>query len=684
IKKSNGEVAFITAKTQNTRKAMDENTNIIEKIRVVSKFISKKSENVVNSIIDKDYTPKEYSIDDFYTMEISEKIDIDLSSIEEFKDYDLSLNNLNIENNAEIELRIEPVEKEKIDIKEISGYEKNNILDSYAMDLSNLNFDDGTFTKVAKGHVLWKCAEWNYTTQSCYGTWKKILDITPGEAYSIIVSNVDPGYAETGLVTINTNKSTYHPGEISEIFIAVLDMNGYLVENANITLNVTLPNGTLYQYFTDSNDIISLEKGIYKTTFYDTNQEGNYSLDVVVIPNVEQNTTLSTIFMSSQMNVQNYYPYDILRSAPMAINPFNGPFEVNITIIDYNDSLFFDFTEKIPKEFIVYSSQGAIITSDLTSKYLTWQNLANNSKVSYVVQAPLISPELWTLGRSYITDGYFTYTEFRPWYIAADPVSQSRPTNFTDANSIGTNETNAYDNSTTTYAVIQLDTAVAARYVVYNTFNITPFNPDSVINNLNVTFDVQTSGTFTNDAWTLQYTNNSGTTWTTCSSGTTSLTRQNITCNVANSTGWNITTFSNNFQVRIGGNRNGAADGVSMLVYETYATLNYTPPNVVPSPQSVQKNQTSVYQNDSILFNSTWIDTDGTLSHWIFSWNNSGTWVNSTAYAFNLSTNLSNITQTVNGTGGAVIGWQFFANDTQGGWNTTGIQTFTILMPDTT
>ena len=77
----------------------------------------------------------------------------------------------------------------------VSGY-----VNSYAIDPTGLNFTDFdslTFTATAKGTALYKCKNWNFTAETCIdGNWTKIMDITPGQNYTVTLTAADPGYAE--------------------------------------------------------------------------------------------------------------------------------------------------------------------------------------------------------------------------------------------------------------------------------------------------------------------------------------------------------------------------------------------------------------------------------------------------------------------------------------------------------
>jgi hypothetical protein len=66
----------------------------------------------------------------------------------------------------------------------------------------------------------------------------------------------------------------------------------------------------------------------------------------------------------------------------------------------------------------------------------------------------------------------------------------------------------------------------------------------------------------------------------------------------------------------------------------------------------------------------------GSLSHYIFSTNNTGTWVNDTAVAFS-GTTWANTTKTLNYTTYVKVQWKVYANTSLGDWSETGIQELT-------
>lgn len=67
---------------------------------------------------------------------------------------------------------------------------------AYAVNLYDLQFNVSSFTAIASATELWKCKDWNFTTQECYGTWEFYMNLTPGSEYSVKLYPGDPGFVE--------------------------------------------------------------------------------------------------------------------------------------------------------------------------------------------------------------------------------------------------------------------------------------------------------------------------------------------------------------------------------------------------------------------------------------------------------------------------------------------------------
>jgi peptidylprolyl isomerase len=82
-------------------------------------------------------------------------------------------------------------------------------------------------------------------------------------------------------------------------------------------------------------------------------------------------------------------------------------------------------------------------------------------------------------------------------------------------------------------------------------------------------------------------------------------------------------------------------------------------------------------------FSSYWSDNVG-LSGYIFSTNNTGTWVNDTMKSLNGMAAWANTTKTLNSNVGGVIGYRWYCVDSNNKWSSTGIKTLTTTSGTTT
>ncbi|MCP3682408.1 MAG: DUF2341 domain-containing protein [bacterium] len=325
---------------------------------------------------------------------------------------DVSIKRINFRElnfSGNIELGLSDVNEATVDI------ESKNIVNAYSVDPTALSFTNATVSVVAQGTELYKCKDWNFEQQICTGEWKKVMDITPGQEYDFVLTAEDPGYAETGVATVNTKKSIYRPNEAAEIVMVVLDTGGHLVDGAAVDLEITMPDGQKRQYSTSLGSIVETDRGIYEATFSETALEGNYNLFVKAVGDNVDNA------MQSYFSVKSYYEFDILRTTPVTMDPGKGPFDSSIQIVSFTNSSVFDFSEVLPASFTISDLGGASVSEVDEKKILTWSNLENNSIVSYSAQPPQVTPELYELGPSYVTYNSQTFTEARPWFLAIDP-----------------------------------------------------------------------------------------------------------------------------------------------------------------------------------------------------------------------------------------------------------------------
>jgi len=208
----------------------------------------------------------------------------------------------------------------------------------------------------------------------------------PGKFKLVVESDngMEELWFDWGLISINTKKSLYHPGETAEIIMVVLDNEGYLVSSANVSLVMTSPNGTVSNFSTLNGDMTETKRGIYEVT-HETVETGNYTINA----SAKARGVESSI--DSYFVVKEYYEFDINRSVPVTIDPQEGPFDSKIKIISYTDAENLTLREYLPAEFDVNVSN-VTITIINDTKILEWSNLTNGSEVNYRFNTPLVWP----------------------------------------------------------------------------------------------------------------------------------------------------------------------------------------------------------------------------------------------------------------------------------------------------
>ncbi|MBI2139890.1 right-handed parallel beta-helix repeat-containing protein [Candidatus Woesearchaeota archaeon] len=103
---------------------------------------------------------------------------------------------------------------------------------------------------------------------------------------------------------------------------------------------------------------------------------------------------------------------------------------------------------------------------------------------------------------------------------------------------------------------------------------------------------------------------------------------------------------------------------------------------IPPGFSGNQTNASSGLQNGNITFNITITDNIG-LSFYMFSWNGTGVWDNATNGSISGTSQFLNINKSSNQSGGKVIGYIWYANDTAGSWNNSGLSTFSVVVGNT-
>src|SRR5574337_575734 len=228
-----------------------------------------------------------------------------------------------------------------------------------------------------------------------------------------------------GLVSLNTQKSTYKPGEIANMTMVVLDSGGHPVCNANLSVTVTDPSSHITTLLSGVGISAGSECGLYHAQ-YTTTILGNYTVNVSATTN-----SIRTDFNTSFL-VQNNIPFDIIRIAQSKIDPVNNPnlFNVKIDVESFVNPTTIVIKESVPSVLNVTTDASVQTVGD--SKVLTWNKdlMGNKTSVQYSYTVPLVFPQLYALGPVQITYDNQTFVEARQWFVANDPASN--PTSNSD------------------------------------------------------------------------------------------------------------------------------------------------------------------------------------------------------------------------------------------------------------
>ena len=232
-----------------------------------------------------------------------------------------------------------------------------------------------------------------------------------------------------GVLSLNTDKTPYQIGDQANFSIAVLDDRGDMVCDAELTLNITTPDGTTTSLSTKNNQITtnsschSKEANLppdYQSSFQ-INQIGTYTYTLIA---TTQNNSYS---ISDSFYSENNPNFTVKRSTATRIYPVNQ-YTVNLEITA-NQNFTGTITESVPGNFIITDYLNGSVYSADNRQIISWPIVLDkntNINLSYSYRAPLISPERYLLGPIKIIENQnIVFTEPRLWQIASDATSVS-------------------------------------------------------------------------------------------------------------------------------------------------------------------------------------------------------------------------------------------------------------------
>ena len=232
-----------------------------------------------------------------------------------------------------------------------------------------------------------------------------------------------------GVLALNPNKAIYRPNETTKISIGVLDERGVMVCNARVELRIM-------NYELGIDETLSTENGSIKVNkeceSYEYTLTPDYETGFKLGPEGEYRLTLTaetrngTHTIEDSIKVAENIPFEIERTSATRIYPLNTyPMIIEIKANeDYKGVV----EEEVPSSFAIIKTKqdeketdyAARIIEKEDKKTLRWQvdwKKGKNYKLSYVYDAPDISPEFYLLGNLALQNGF---TEGRSWQIAND------------------------------------------------------------------------------------------------------------------------------------------------------------------------------------------------------------------------------------------------------------------------
>jgi hypothetical protein len=326
----------------------------------------------------------------------------------------------------------------------------------YAIDPTQLNFTEATVTVEATGSSLYKCASWDFESQTCTdGNWTFLQSITPGQDYQITLTANDPAYTET--------QQPNGVGKDTWIFSTMADQNNGIndvlkVKSAsgsnNILLQFDLSNISSNAIITNANVTLYRESGtdngaenvsIYRLTRYWDEGTGNAqnSGDGATWNNATNTTTWttaggdydnSTEFARTSVTTDGYYTWNITTLVQGWVNGTwsnygmifansGGSDTLNVFTsgddnttaqrpqfnVSYTLSLNITFVSPTPSNGNTTTNNWVYVNASLTNGNATEAKLEFNGTNYTMTNASVIPSNRWYYNITNLTNGNYSY-----------------------------------------------------------------------------------------------------------------------------------------------------------------------------------------------------------------------------------------------------------------------------------
>lgn len=232
-----------------------------------------------------------------------------------------------------------------------------------------------------------------------------------------------------GVLAVNVNKSVYSVGETAQVMFALLTSEGQGVCGDYLSADITAPDGNVTRLATsDSTITVTAGCGDHAVdappdyiASYVTTLPGRYTITVQAKPWNEEDPVPH--IQNDHFDVTAEGLLDVSRDGPTRIDPFSHAYPMRITVTA-RDGWQGALTEVVPSSFVITETAptATVVTAGKTQTIRWPMNLAAGvaQTVTYVFQAPKVSPQFYLLGPAEFGT---LFRESRSWQLAADPIS---------------------------------------------------------------------------------------------------------------------------------------------------------------------------------------------------------------------------------------------------------------------
>ena len=267
---------------------------------------------------------------------------------------------------------------------------------TFAINPKLQNFVNATVTVTATSNTLYKCADWNYTDQSCGGSWTLLKEgMIPGQDYNITITPNDPGFGEINITAAQHLDENY--SFISDVYNQTNALDGNWTEMINnteivrVTFEQNLTPAHHIKIYVRNNQSANTHVKVYEentsnliTTFDNISSEGYYKAYLTAMSGendtfdlkVINDDGLNTAFLEFDHIIDpNEIPNVTITAPANTTNHDSGTagVELNVTVVD----------DLLPVDNVTLKIYASNDSNPELDDLVYKANVTNGTKVSY-------------------------------------------------------------------------------------------------------------------------------------------------------------------------------------------------------------------------------------------------------------------------------------------------------------